>query len=271
MKKFRKKIIAGNWKMNKSIADAEDLAAGIVRELADCKEVDVVLCPPFTALKVVGDTISNTPVRLGAQDMHWESAGAYTGEISATMLRDIYCHYVILGHSERRAYFGETNKIVNRKLRAALDATLVPIVCVGETLKERESGQEKDVVRTQVQDSLAGIEAAMTKVIVAYEPVWAIGTGKTASPEQAQEMHAYVRQVIAEMTDEKTAQTVRIQYGGSMKPANAVELLSQEDIDGGLIGGAALEARPFVEIVNAAIASQEIKMPPGIASAGSEA
>ncbi|TFG88324.1 MAG: triose-phosphate isomerase [Hyphomicrobiales bacterium] len=253
MSKLRKKIIAGNWKMNKSLAEAGSLAADVKLELAECREVDVVLCPPFTALKTVGDVIGSTVIKLGAQNMHWASDGAYTGEISAGMLRDIYCHYVILGHSERRGYFGETDAVVNQKVKAALAANLVPIVCVGEKIEERQAGQEEAVVREQVTMSLADLGESLRSVIIAYEPVWAIGTGMTASPEQAQAMHAFVRKVLKEMGGDETAQAVRIQYGGSMKPANAVELLAQPDIDGDLIGGAALDVRSFVEIVRAAM------------------
>jgi len=253
MAKFRKKFIAGNWKMNKSIADAADLAGGIRRELAECREVDIALCPPFTALKTVGDVVANSVIRLGAQNMHWEPKGAFTGEISAAMLRDLYCHCVILGHSERRSYFGETDEIVNRKVKAAFAACLMPIVCVGETLAERESGRTEDVVRKQVLGSLVGLGEQLKQVVIAYEPVWAIGTGRTASPAQAQEVHAFIRGLLKEMDGAQTAETVRIQYGGSMKPDNAAELLSQPDIDGGLIGGAALEVRSFVEIVRAGI------------------
>jgi len=253
VKKLRKKIIAGNWKMNKSVAEAGDLASDIKEELADCREVDVVLCPPFTALKTVGDIIAQTHVKLGAQNMHWANDGAYTGEISAGMLRTIYCHYVILGHSERRAMFSETDEIVNKKVKAAIAGNLVPIVCVGETLQEREGGTAKDVVKAQLTGSLAGLGDDLARVIVAYEPVWAIGTGRNATPEQAQEMHASIRQVLGSILNEEVAQSIRIQYGGSMKPSNAGELLSQPDIDGGLIGGASLDARSFAEIVRLAI------------------
>jgi len=253
VKKFRKKIVAGNWKMNKTVTDAAHLAEGIKLELADCRDVDVVLCPPFTALKAVADVITNTHIKLGAQNMHWEASGAFTGEVSAGMLKDFYCRYVILGHSERRAYFHETDDMVNKKVKTTLANNLVPIVCVGETLTERDAGQEKDVVRRQVEQSLAGLADNLKHVVVAYEPVWAIGTGRTASAQQAQDMHAFIRKVLTDMGGEETAHTVRIQYGGSMKPANAAELLSQPDIDGGLIGGAALEARSFVEIVQAAL------------------
>lgn len=252
VQKFRKKIIAGNWKMNKSVAEAEDLASGIRRALAEVADVDVVLCPPFTATKVVGDIIADTAIKLGAQNMHWEGYGAYTGEVCAAMLRDLYCHYVILGHSERRMYFHETDEVVNRKIKAALEGNLIPIVCVGETQEEREAEQTEEVVGRQLRNGLVDLSGDLKKLVIAYEPVWAIGTGLTASPQQAQDVHAFIRGVLQEVFDEDTAQSIRIQYGGSMKPANAVELLAQPDIDGGLIGGAALDARSFTEIVQAA-------------------
>lgn len=249
--KIRKKVVAGNWKMNKSIAEASELARGILRDLGDQTEVDVILCPPFTALRTVGEVIANSPIRLGAQNMHFEPDGAFTGEISASMLRDLYCHYVILGHSERRQFFAETDAVVNRKTKAAIVANLIPIVCVGETLSQRDAGQTSTVVSEQVRGSLAGLGQDVKKVIVAYEPVWAIGTGRTATPEQAQEVHALIRSVLASMSDSATAQSIRIQYGGSVKAANAGSLFSQPDIDGGLIGGASLEVKSFVEIVRA--------------------
>jgi triosephosphate isomerase (TIM) len=253
MSKLRKRIIAGNWKMNKSVAEAKDLASDIKRELADCRDVDVVLCPPFTSLPVVGETLDNTQIKFGAQNMHWESDGAYTGEISANMLRSIYCHYVILGHSERRSYFGETDEIVNKKAKAALAGNLIPIVCIGETLEERKAERQNEVVKSQLEGSLAGISTEdLKRVILAYEPVWAIGTGEVATPEQAQDIHAFIRQVVAEIAGAEIADGIRIQYGGSMKPSNAAELLAQTDIDGGLIGGAALDARTFVELVRVA-------------------
>jgi triosephosphate isomerase len=252
MNKNRKIIVAGNWKMNKTVADAIDLASAIKRELGGCKEVDVVLCPPFTALKAVSDVITGTHIDLGAQNMHEEKSGAYTGEVSAEMLREVYCHYVILGHSERRTYFKETDDLVNRKAKVALEANLTPIVCVGETLAEREAGSMNDVISTQVRGSLKGLNPReLVEVVIAYEPVWAIGTGKTASSEQAQEVHAFIRGVLREMADDTVAQSVRIQYGGSVKGSNAAELFAMPDIDGGLIGGASLEARSFVEIVKA--------------------
>jgi triosephosphate isomerase len=250
---MRKPIVAGNWKMNKTAAEAADLVEALKPDLASHKSVDIVLCPPFTALKTVSDAVSGTHIDLGAQNMHWEQSGAYTGEISPAMLRDLYCHYVILGHSERRQYFGETDEIVNRKAQVALASNLHPIVCVGETLEEREAGDMEKVIDTQVRGSLAGIAAGSFKdLVVAYEPVWAIGTGKTASPEQAQEVHAFIRGILTDLAGEPAAQAVRLQYGGSVKPGNAEELFGKDDIDGGLIGGAALDASSFVAIVRAA-------------------
>ena len=249
---MRRIIIAGNWKMNKTVAEAVDLVAGIKNGLPENSAVEVVVCPPFTALKTVGDELVGTKIGLGAQNMHWEKSGAYTGEVSAEMLREALCQYVILGHSERRAYFGETDEVVNKKAQAALAMKLHPIICVGETLEEREAGRMKEVVETQVRGSLADLgEKGWKEVVVAYEPVWAIGTGKTATPEQAQEVHAFIRSIIADMAGKEIADGMRIQYGGSMKPANAKELLGQPDIDGGLIGGAALKADTFLDIIKA--------------------
>ena len=251
---MRKPIVAGNWKMNKTVGDALSLVEDIKRELADCREVDVVLCPPFTALKPVGDSITGTHIDLGAQNMHWEKSGAFTGEISAEMLRELYCHYVILGHSERRQHFHETDEVVNRKVHAALAANLHPIVCVGETLEERESNRTHAVVETQVSRSLAGLgKRQLIETVVAYEPVWAIGTGRTASPEQAQEVHSLIRKTLERISDETVSQSVRIQYGGSVKASNANELFGQPDIDGGLIGGASLDSNSFSAIVKSAI------------------
>jgi triosephosphate isomerase len=251
--KLRKKIVVGNWKMNKTTAEAQALAEAIKLDLAECREVDMALCPPFTALKVVGDVINDTLIKLGAQNMHWEPEGAYTGEISTGMLKDFYCRYVILGHSERRAYFSETSEMVSKKTQAAIAANITPIVCVGETLDQREAGQTETVIRDHVENSLAGLGPDLAKVVVAYEPVWAIGTGETATPEQAQEVHAFIRGLLVAIGGNEAAETVRIQYGGSVKPDNAAELFAQPDIDGGLIGGAALEPRPFVEVVRAGI------------------
>jgi triosephosphate isomerase len=251
---MRKKIVAANWKMNKTFAEAAAFANDIKRDLADVKDVDVVICPPFTALKAVGDGITGTHIDLGAQNMHWEKSGAYTGETSAEMLRELYCHYVILGHSERRQYFGETDEIVNKKVKAALAANLKPIVCVGETLAQREAGQMQKVIETQLRGSLANLgPRELVEIIIAYEPVWAIGTGKNATPAQAQEVHAFIRGIIRSMADDAVAQAIRIQYGGSVKGNNAKELFHQPDIDGGLVGGASLEARSFVEVVKGAL------------------
>lgn len=239
--------------MNKTASESQMLAEEIKRDLAECSDVEVVLCPPFTSLPVVADVVGETAIKFGGQNMHWEASGAFTGEISPYMLRSLYCHFVILGHSERRSYCGETDAIVNKKAKAALAASLTPIICVGETIEERQAEKHMEVVRTQLQGSLADIEAADLKnLVIAYEPVWAIGTGLTATPDQAQEMHAFIRSVLAEIANEDVAQSVRIQYGGSMKPANAAELLAKPDIDGGLIGGASLEAKSFVELVRIA-------------------
>lgn len=251
---MRKKIIAGNWKMNKTVAEAETLSAAIKRELDSETKVDVVLCPPFTAIAAVSQEVSGSQIAVGAQNMHHEASGAYTGEISAEMLREQFCRYVILGHSERRRYFAETDAGVNKKTHAALAAGLKPIVCVGETLEEREADKIEDVITTQINGGLADVDPTdLRNVVIAYEPIWAIGTGKTASPEQAQDVHALIRSLLAKLTDQATADAVRIQYGGSMKPANAAELLGKPDIDGGLIGGAALDPTSFIEIVKAAL------------------
>jgi len=251
VQKIRKKIIAGNWKMNKTLSEAVDLANAVKEGLGNITEIDVVLCPPFTALRSVWEIIQETPIKLGAQNMHWENSGAFTGEISPSMLRDLFCWYVIIGHSERRTYFAETDEMVNRKVRAAITAHLVPIICVGETIQERQAGKAEEVVRTQLEKGLSGIASDLRKVVIAYEPVWAIGTGVNATPEQAQQMHAFIRKVIENMSNSEIAESIRIQYGGSMKSSNAKDLLSQPDIDGGLIGGASLDARSFIEIVNA--------------------
>ncbi len=249
---MRKPIIAGNWKMNKTIEDALTLIEGLKLELADCMDVEAVVCPPFTALKVVGDEIADTQIKLGCQNMSSEDDGAYTGEISHTMLKELFVKYVILGHSERREYYKETDFWVNKKVKKALEKNLRPIVCVGEKLEDREAGNTESVVEAQVRGSLADITAEQFKdVVVAYEPVWAIGTGKTATSEQAQAVHKFIRGVIADMVGQDAADGLRIQYGGSVKPDNAKELLSQPDIDGGLIGGAALDARSFAAIVKA--------------------
>jgi triosephosphate isomerase len=250
---MRKKIIAANWKMNMTLAEAESFLKDFRPEIEDVNGVEIIIAPPFTALAKVSDLLGGSQrIRLGAQNMYFEMSGAYTGEISPSMLRDLYVRYVILGHSERRQIFGESDALINKKVHAALAAELRPILCVGETLEEREAGREKEVLETQLRGSLAAIAAeSLPDVVIAYEPVWAIGTGKTASSAQAQECHAHVREVLAGLSDKATAERVQIQYGGSVKPANALELLSQPDIDGALVGGAALEPRSFAEIVKA--------------------
>ncbi|MDA0748944.1 MAG: triose-phosphate isomerase [bacterium] len=251
---MRKPIVAGNWKMNKTVDEAEALVLEVVEAVGGQDGVDVVVCPPYVALERVAGAVQGSLVGVGAQNMHWEAEGAYTGEISASMLLTCGCRYVILGHSERRTYFGETDEMVNQRLRAALQAGLVPIVCVGETLEERKSEVTEKVIRKQLTGAFQEISAQETAgTIVAYEPVWAIGTGLTATPEQAQAVHAFVREVLGQLFDAKTSEAVRIQYGGSVKPDNASELFSQPDIDGGLIGGAALKADSFAAIVQAAL------------------
>ncbi len=254
MSKKRRPIVAGNWKMNKTSGEALALAGEIARALGDFEPVDVVLCPPFTALHAVSRAIGGTRIALGAQNLHWEKAGAFTGEIAAAQLLDAGCAHVIIGHSERRQFFGETDETVSRRLGAALAAGLAPIVCVGETLDQRKNGRTEAVIREQVQKGLAGLDAeALGRLVIAYEPVWAIGTGMTATPDQAQDTHAFIRGLLKSMAGEAVAGAVRIQYGGSVKPANAKELFGRPDIDGGLIGGASLDAASFVAIVKAAV------------------
>jgi triosephosphate isomerase len=254
---IRKKLIAGNWKMNKTSADAAELAREVVLAVAQRPDVDVVVCPPFTALESVARVVEGSAVKLGAQNMHHEANGAFTGEISAPMLRAFFATHVILGHSERRTLFGETDWFINKKVLTALKNQLRPILCVGETLAEREAGSTLKVVQTQLEACLEGVGKELaTNVIIAYEPVWAIGTGKNATADQAQEVHAFIRGLLTKIFGAQPAGRIRILYGGSMKPANAPELLAQKDIDGGLIGGASLEARSFVDLVNAAAAAK---------------
>jgi triosephosphate isomerase len=254
MNKERKLIIAGNWKMNKTVAEALDLVRNLKIELANVKEVDIVVCPPFTALCEVSKAILDSNLRLGAQNMSEHNVGAYTGEIAAGMLKEFSVRYVILGHSERRQYQKEPDALIARKAAAVHAASLRPIVCVGETLAEREAGQMQKVLETQVRGSLAGLSKdQMAETIVAYEPVWAIGTGKTATTAQAQEAHAFIRGMLGRLFEEAVARRVRIQYGGSVKPSNARELMSQADVDGALVGGASLEPRSFADIIKNSI------------------
>jgi triosephosphate isomerase len=249
---MRSKFIAGNWKMNKTVAEAVALATAVKSGFTSKPGVMAAVCPVFTALDAVGKVLAGSKIELGAQNMHWEKDGAFTGEVAASMLTELKCSCVILGHSERRTMFGETDAIVNRKAKAALAAGLKPIVCVGETLEQRKSDKTYDVITEQVLGSLADLGGTLDKIVIAYEPVWAIGTGLTASPAQAQEVHALIRKLLTRVGGEDAAQRVLIQYGGSMKPDNAKELLAQPDIDGGLIGGAALKAESFLAIINAA-------------------
>lgn len=247
---MRKRIIAGNWKMNKNSVEAAELARAIVEKSGKNVDVEIVVCPPFTSIAAVGDVIRGTNVKLGAQNMHWEEKGAYTGEISANMLLTLGCEYVILGHSERRTYFHETDEIINLKLKSALKSGLKPIVCVGETRQERESGVTEKVIETQVRGAFKDITPdGLGGVVIAYEPVWAIGTGLTATTSQAEKVHGFIRKILEDMFGVKVAENTRIQYGGSMNPANAAELLREADIDGGLIGGAALNADNFDAII----------------------
>jgi triosephosphate isomerase len=254
MNKERKLIIAGNWKMNKTVTEALALVDDLKNGLANIKEVDIVVCPPFTALCEVAKALRDSNIRLGAQDMSEHNPGAYTGEIAAEMLKEFAVRYVILGHSERRQYHKESDELISKKARAAHVASLEPIICVGETLAEREAGQTEKILETQVHGSLTGLnKEQMTETIIAYEPVWAIGTGRTATTAQAQEAHAFIRGLLVKLFDEATARRVRIQYGGSVKPSNARELMSQLDVDGALVGGASLEAQSFAEIVKDSI------------------
>jgi triosephosphate isomerase (TIM) len=251
---MRKPLIAGNWKMHNTIAETIELLNGLKRELVDCTEVDVLVCPAYTSLSEASDVLIDTGIFLGAQNIYWQEKGAFTGEISPAMLVDAGCSYVIVGHSERRQYFNETNDTVNKRIRAALKAALTPIVCVGEILSERESGKTLPVIETQLKEGLAGFEKEdVLKMTIAYEPVWAIGTGKTATPLEAQEVHKFIREWIKNNIGEDAALGIRILYGGSVKSDNIKELMQQADIDGGLVGGASLDAASFAGIVKNAL------------------
>lgn len=246
-------IVAGNWKMNKTVAEARELVSKLLAPLMDVAGVEKVLCPPFTSLFAVSSMLEGSGIGLGAQNMYWEEKGAFTGEIAPNMLKEV-CNYVIIGHSERRTYFGETDATVNKKLHAALRHDLRPIVCVGETLEEYESGRTSEVVQRQIVLGLAEVEPAIaSRIVVAYEPVWAIGTGKASSGENANSVHAQViRPALSRLFGEENAQAIRIQYGGSVTSANASEFFSQSDIDGALVGGASLKVDEFVAIARAA-------------------
>lgn len=243
---MRKPFIAGNWKMHKSIPEALELAGSLRQRLKDVEEVDIAVFPPFTSLFMVSKALEGSNIKLGAQNVFYENEGAFTGEISPNMLLDVGCSLVIVGHSERRHIFGETDQMINRKLVSAQNNGLIPILCVGERLEEREEGKTFDVIKRQVREGLKG---ANPSFIIAYEPVWAIGTGKTATPEQAQEVHLFIRGLIEELFGKDTAQRTRILYGGSVKPHNIEGLMSMPDIDGALVGGASLKAEDFEKIV----------------------
>jgi len=236
--------------MYKTIKDGQELAVALKRELYKIENVDIVICPAYTLLAYLADDLEDSNIVIGAQDIYWQEEGAFTGEVSAAMLKDAGCQYVIVGHSERRQFFGDTNETVNKKINACLKHGLTPIICVGENLQERESENTFGVIKNQIQGSLAGISAEdIVKTVIAYEPVWAIGTGKTATADQAQEVHKYIRDLLREIYGEEVASSIRIQYGGSVKPENIVELISKPDVDGALVGGASLKADSFSAIV----------------------
>lgn len=248
---MRTPIIAGNWKMYKTVAEGRELVAGLLAGLGEAADREVVVCPPYTALYAIGEQVAGTSISLGAQEVFYEAQGAYTGAVAPQMLSDVGCRYAIVGHSERRQFFGDTDATVNRKLRAALANGLRPIMCVGESKPQRDSGQAESIVTAQVRAGLVDVSAEqMADVVIAYEPIWAIGTGDTATSADAQAMHAAIRATLAEIFGDEVAQTVRIQYGGSVKPDNVDELMAQPDIDGALVGGASLKADSFLRIIH---------------------
>jgi triosephosphate isomerase (TIM) len=247
----RRPLIAGNWKMHGTRAEAARLLSALKAQVSGLSDREVVVAPPFTALETAARVLTGSPVSLAAQNLHWEPQGAFTGEVSGPMLKELGCSYVIIGHSERRQYFAETDEHVARKVKAAQRNGLVPIMCVGETLEEHERGETLGVIKRQIQGGLQGQgKAAIAALVIAYEPVWAIGTGRTATPDQAQEVHAAIRATLATMTDQPTADAVRILYGGSVKADNVDGLMAQADIDGALVGGASLQAESFARIVH---------------------
>ena len=250
---MRKPFIAGNWKMNTNRASAVALAAGLAEALKDVHNVDVAVCPPFVYLQVAAEALSNSNIAMGAQDVYFEQKGAFTGEISCDMLKDLCCTYAIIGHSERRHVIGETDELINKKVSTAIGSGLLPILCVGELLEQREAGMTEAVVAEQITKGLAGLNAEkVLAVTIAYEPVWAIGTGRNATSEQAQQVHQMIRKLIADMYDESVAGQIRIQYGGSAKPANTEELMAGADVDGLLVGGASLKVDDFAAMVKTA-------------------
>ena len=252
---MRRPLFAGNWKLNKTIPEAVRLAGELKRELSDVSRGDVLLCPPFTALSAVGDVLSGSPLLLGAQDLYWEASGAFTGEVSGPLLKDAGCRYVIIGHSERRQYFGETDATVNRKARAALESGLTPVICVGEPLEKREQGVTKEFISKQLEEGVKPLgEGKAAKIVIAYEPIWAIGTGRSATPQIAEETQFFIRSWFADRLGSAVAADLRILYGGSVKPENSKALMAEEDIDGFLVGGASLEAKSFIAIVRSGLA-----------------
>ena len=247
-------IIAGNWKLHKTPEESIRLVTELKRALSNVTGVDIVVCPTAIALTDVSDVILESNIVLGAQNLYWEDQGPFTGEISGSMIKSAGCSYVIIGHSERRQYFGETNETVNKKIRSALESGLIPIICVGESLEDRESEKTFDVIKDQVIGALSSYNAEEVKnMVIAYEPLWAIGTGKTATPEQAQDVHKYIRDLLGDLYNDGTAHSVRLQYGGSVKPDNIKDLISKEDIDGALVGGASLKSDSFAHIVKGVV------------------
>lgn len=250
---MRKKIIAGNWKMNKTGSEAATFVRDLKIKTLDINKTEIVVCPPYTAIAPVHEILKESRIKIGAQNVHWEPSGAFTGEVSAEMIEKAGCKYVIIGHSERRQFFGETNQSVNKKIKQTLTTRLCSIVCIGETLQQREAGKTKDVVKTQITEGLAGLTIdQMQRLVIAYEPVWAIGTGVNATPAQAEEVHQYIRELIQCLFNSQIAGATSILYGGSAKPDNIKALLSQDNIDGGLIGGASLKVDSFVEMIKTA-------------------
>jgi len=247
---MKKPLIAGNWKMNKTVLEAIEFTKTLKNTISDITNVEVLICPAFTALYAVNNEIKGSNINLGSQNFFWESKGAFTGEISPIMIKDVGCSYVIIGHSERRQYFTETNEAVNKKIKAAFTVTLKPIVCVGETLKEREDNVTSKVIEKQIREGLSGLTLEQaSSVVIAYEPVWAIGTGKTASPDQAQEIHHFIRKIYEQMYSKDISNKLRILYGGSVNSKNVSDLMKKPDIDGGLVGGASLEVESFTKLI----------------------
>ncbi|MEA2037533.1 MAG: triose-phosphate isomerase [Nanoarchaeota archaeon] len=243
---MRRVIIAGNWKMNKTVSDAVSLVKELKELVKDVKDIEVVVCPPFIALNNIAEEIKGSNVKLGAQNAYFEKEGAFTGEVSCSMLKDVDVDYVIIGHSERRHVLGETDDVINKKIKAALDAKLKPIFCVGELLEEREANKTNEVIEKQIKEGLKDVK---DNVVIAYEPVWAIGTGKTATPEQAEEVHLFIRDLLKKIYDDRVAEETSILYGGSVKPSNIQGLMDKANIDGALVGGASLKAKDFSDIV----------------------